>query len=118
MRAMASILVGLALFVGSIAAWWFYWPVWKVESHVREQLPTGFATFSGVKYNRATGAGCGFVNAGPSHGGPQGTTHFILLPDGSLKFDPSDRVTGTTLQQLEALRKHSDYLALVHARCA
>ena len=51
-------------------------------------------------------------------GVPHGTTHFILLPDGSLKFDPSDRVTGTTLQQLEALRKHSDYLALVYARCA
>lgn len=118
MRALASIVVGVALFAGCLAAWWFYWPVWKVESHVRGQLSTGWATFSGVKYNRATGAGCGYVNAGNVRGVPQGTTHFILLPDGSLKFDPSDRVTGTTLQQLEALRKHSDYLALVYARCA
>ncbi|MDM0107055.1 hypothetical protein QTH97_19070 [Variovorax sp. J22R24] len=118
MRALTSILVGITLFVGCLAAWWFLWPVWKVEAHVRQQLPTSFATFSGVKYNRATGAGCGYVNAGNSQGVLHGTTHFILLPDGSLKFDPSDRVAGTTLQQLEAIRKHSDYLALVYARCA
>ncbi|MGJ7506031.1 hypothetical protein [Variovorax sp. GT1P44] len=118
MRALVSIVVGIALFVGCLAAWWFYWPVWKVEAHVREKLPAGAATFSGVKYNRSTGAGCGFVNAGSIAGGVQGTTHFILLPDGSLKFDPTDRVTGSTLQQLEAIRKHSDYLALVYARCA
>jgi hypothetical protein len=118
MRALVSILVGIALFVGSLAAWWVYWPVWKVEAHVRQQLPAGSATFSGVKYNRSTGAGCGYVNAGNSFGAARGTTHFILLPDGSLRFDPPDRVTGTTLQQLEAIRKHSDYLALVYSRCA
>ncbi|MDM0065011.1 hypothetical protein [Variovorax sp. J31P207] len=118
MKAVASILAGIAVFAGCLAAWWFYWPAWKVEAHVREQLRVGTATFSGVKYNRVTGAGCGYVNAGNSRGLPQGTTHFVLLPDGSLKFDPSDRVTGSTLQQLEALRKHSDYLALVYARCA
>ncbi|MDM0073448.1 hypothetical protein QTH90_03590 [Variovorax sp. J2P1-59] len=117
MRTLVSILTATAIFAGCIAAWWFYWPIWRVESHVREHLRTGVATFSSVKYNRATGAGCGYVNAADSRQAPSGTTHFILLPDGSLKFDPSDRVTGNTLQQLEAIRKHSDYLALVYARC-
>lgn len=118
MRVLVSALVGIALFVGCLAVWWFYLPVWKVETSVRKQLPDGFATFSGVKYNRSTGAGCGYVNVGNRPGLPRGTTHFVLLSDGSLKFDPDDRVTGTTLQQLEALRKHTDYLALVYARCA
>lgn len=117
MRALVSILAGVTLFVSSIAVWWFYWPVWKVETNVRKQLPDGFTSFSGVKFNRTTGAGCGYVNAGNRPGAPQGKTHFVLLPDGSVKFDPADRVTGSTLQQLEALRKHADYLALVYARC-
>lgn len=119
MRALVSILVAVALFVGSLAGWWFYWPVLKVEAHVRDKLPSAAsATFSGVKFNRTTGAACGYVNAGSNAGPAHGTTHFILLPDGSLKFDPTDRVTGSTLQQLEAVRKHSDYLALVYSRCA
>ena len=118
MRALVSILVSVALFVSSIAVWWFYMPVWNVETNVRKQLPDGFASFSGVKFNRATGAGCGYVNAASIPGAPHGKTHFVLLPDGTVKFDPNDRITGTTLQQLEALRKHADYLALVYARCA
>src|SRR4051812_49039853 len=107
MRALVSILVGVGFFVSSIAVWWFYWPVWKVETNVRMQLPGGFAAFSGVRFNRATGAGCGYVNAGNRPGAPQGKTHFVLLPDGSVRFDPNDRVTGNTLQQLEAMRKHA-----------
>ncbi|MBO9516112.1 MAG: hypothetical protein J7549_18505 [Variovorax sp.] len=118
MRLLVSILTGTALFAGGLAVWWFYLPVWKVETNVRSQLPDGFATFSGVKYNRATGAGCGYVNVGNRPGLPRGTTHFVLLPDGSLKFDPDERVSGSIVQQLEALRKHADYLALVYARCA
>ena len=119
MRASISILAGIAVFLGAVAGWWFYWPVWRVEAQVRSQIaPADFARFSSVKYNRVTGTGCGYVDAGNGSGAPAGKTHFILLPDGSLKFDPNDRIAGSTTQQLEALRKHADYLALVYARCA
>ena len=122
MRALVSILAGLTVFVGLMGAWIFYGPVWQTEFRVRSQLSSAdlFTDFSEVKVNRATGAACGYVDAG--HGstasGPSGRTHFVLLPDGSVKFDPHGSVTGSTLQQLQALKKNAEYLALVYARCA
>ncbi|VTU35983.1 hypothetical protein [Variovorax sp. PBL-E5] len=116
MRALVCTLVGLAVFAGCTAAWWFYWPVWQVEMQVKRKLPaSGVAAFSNVTYNRSTRTGCGYLNA---TGAPRAEMHFILMPDGSLKFDPDERVQGSTLQQLEVLRRHVDYLALVYARCA
>jgi hypothetical protein len=116
MRALVCTLVGLAVLASGIASWWFYWPVWRVEMQVKRKLPPAtVAAFSNVTYNRSTGTGCGYLSAS---GAPRGEMHFILLPDGSLRFDPDDRIQGSTLQQLEILRRHVDYLALVYARCA
>jgi hypothetical protein len=119
MRAIVSILVGLAVFAGCAAAWWFYWPVWQIEARVKTKLPEARAPhFTNVTYNRATHAGCGYVNANNGTGGAVRKTHFVLMPDGSLQLDPNDPVRGTTLQQLEVLRKHANYLTLVYTHCA
>jgi hypothetical protein len=39
------------------------------------------------------------------------------MPDGELRLDPKDPIRGNTLQQLESLRRHADYLSLAYARC-
>ncbi len=117
MRALMAILGGLAVFAGCAGAWWFYWPVWQVESQVKNRLPDArSAQFSSVTYNRATRAGCGYVTTQDS--APAGRTHFILMPDGTLRMDPETQVRGTTLQQLEALKQHASYLSLVYMHCA
>lgn len=116
MRALMSILGGLAVFAGCATAWWFYWPVWRIESQVRTKLPSAsLADFSSVTYNRATRSGCGYVMTGQ---GSTGRRHFILLPDGKVEFDPQAQVRGSTLQQLQALQMHANYLSLVYAHCA
>lgn len=119
MRALVSILVGLAVFAGCAGAWWVYWPLWQIESQVKTKLPeVKTASFSSVTYNRATRSGCGYVDAQGGAGSPSGKTHFILMPDGKVEFDPNDRVRGSTLQQLQALQKHANYLSLVYTHCA
>ena len=115
MRAIVCILAGLAVFAGCTGAWWVYWPTWQVEARVKAKLPIRGATVSSVTYNKATGVGCGYVKTASA---PSGRTHFVLMPDGSLKLDPDDRLRGSTLEQLEILKKHTDYLALVYTRCA
>jgi hypothetical protein len=117
MRVLACLLAGLAVFCGCIGAWWFYWPVWQVESRVKSRLADpSAARFSGVVYDKRTGTACGYVNARPQ-GGQAGRTHFIVMADGEVRFDPKDPVRGTTLQQLEGLRRQADYLALAYAHC-
>ncbi len=107
----------LSVFAASIGGWWYYRPIWQVEARVKAMLPVSDkAHFSGVTFDKSTGTGCGYVDAEPNDRS-RGRTHFILMPDGSLKFDPKDRVQGTTLQQLESVRKHAEYLALVYSRC-
>ena len=123
MRALVSILVGLAVFAGCAGAWWVYWPLWQIESRVKTKLPEAkTANFSSVTYNRATRSGCGYVDAqvgaGAPAGSPTGKRHFILMPDGKLEFDPDDRLRGSSLQQLQALQKHANYLSLVYTHCA
>lgn len=118
MRAFVSVLAGLAVFAGCAAVWWFYWPIWQVEAQVKTKLPEARAPlFSNVTYNRATHAACGYVKAGNAPNGPVTKTHFVLTPDGNLQLDPNAAVRGTTLQQLEALRKHATYLGLVYTHC-
>ena len=119
MRAIVSILAGIAVFAGCAAAWWFYWPVWQVQTQVKTKLPDARSPlFSNVTYNRATHAGCGYVKAIHGPNGAVAKTHFVLMPDGNLQLDPNASVRGTTLQQLEALRKHANYLTLVYTHCA
>ena len=117
MRVFTCLIASLAVFAGCIAAWWFYWPVWQVESRVKRQLTDAAAVrFSGVVYDKRTRTACGYVDARPQ-GGAAGRTHFILMADGDVRFDPKDPIRGTTLQQLEGLRKQADYLALAYAHC-
>ncbi|VTU32876.1 hypothetical protein H6CHR_03889 [Variovorax sp. PBL-H6] len=118
MRVFVCLLASVSIFAGCVGAWWFYWPVWQVESRVKSRLPQPrTANLSGVFYNKATGTACGYVSAQDPGGSPGGKTHFILMPDGELRLDPKDPIEGNTLQQLESLRKHADYLALVYASC-
>lgn len=119
MRVIVCILASISVFAACVGGWWFYWPIWQVQSHVKTRIPEArFAEFSGVTYNKSTGTGCGYVRADDRSGRVSGRTHFILLPDGDVKFDPKDPISGNTLQRLESLRKHTDYLALVYDRCA
>ncbi len=122
MRALVSILAGLTVFVALMGTWTSYGPIWQAETRVRTQLASAdfFSGFSEVKVNRATGSACGYVDAGhaAATSGLSGRTHFVLLPDGRVRFDPHGSVTGSTLQQLQALEKNAEYLALVYARCA
>jgi len=119
MRVIVCILASISVFAVCLGGWWFYWPIWQVESQVKNRLPEArFAVFSGVTFNKSTRTGCGYVRADDRSGRFADGTHFILLPDGDVKFDPKDRIRGTTLQQLESLRNHTDYLALVYDRCA
>ncbi|WP_076998822.1 hypothetical protein [Variovorax sp. KK3] len=123
MRVLVCLIASIAAFVGLIAAWWFYWPVWQVESRVKSRLADPAAVhFSGVVYDKRTGTACGYVNpmaqgGQGANGGSGGKTHFILMADGDVRFDPKDPVRGSTLQQLEGLRKQADYLALAYAHC-
>ena len=118
MRVFICLLVSVTVFAACLGGWWFYWPTWQVEARVKSRLPEpGAASFSGVVYNKKTGTACGYVSAQDARGGPAGKTHFILMPDGELRLDPKDPIRGNTLQQLESLRKHADYLSLAYARC-
>ncbi|GAA4342096.1 hypothetical protein GCM10023165_23480 [Variovorax defluvii] len=117
MRLFTCLIVSLAVFAGCIAAWWFYWPAWHVESRVKSRLThPAAARFSGVIYDKHTGTACGYVNA-QAQDRPAGRTHFILMADGEVRFDPKDPIRGTALQQLENLRKQADYLALAYEYC-
>ncbi|VTU37170.1 hypothetical protein H4CHR_04102 [Variovorax sp. PBS-H4] len=116
MRVFVCLLATIAIFAGCVGAWWFYWPVLQVESRVKSRLPE-VASLSGVFYNKKTGTACGYVSAHDPGGSAAAKTHFILMPDGDLRLDPKDTIQGSTLQQLESLRKHADYLALVYASC-
>ena len=122
MRILLSILAGLGVFVGLTGAWWAaqpVWQTWQIEAKVKTRLPAAVpAKFSGVTYNKATRTGCGYVRTAEHPGATPVRTHFVLLPDGNVMLDPSDRLQGTTLQKLEVLSKHASYLALVYNRCA
>ena len=114
MRVFVSLLASLAIFAACIGVWWYHWPIWQVEARVKSRLSDpARASFSGVVYHKSTGAACGYVNGRD----PSDKTHFILMPDGEVRFDPKEPVHGSTLQQLESLRKHADYLALAYAHC-
>ncbi len=117
MRVFVCVITSFVVFAGCIAAWWFYWPMWQVESRVKSRMTDpAAARFSGVNYDKRTGTACGYVNAAaPS--GQGGRTHFIVMADGDVRFDPKEPVRGTTLQQLEGLRRQADYLALTYAHC-
>jgi hypothetical protein len=118
MRVFLCLLASVTVFAACLGGWWFYWPVWQVEARVKSRLPEpAAASFSGVVYNKKTGTACGYVSASDPRGGPTGKTHFILMPDGELRLDPKDPIRGNTLQQLESLRRHADYLSLAYARC-
>jgi hypothetical protein len=118
MRVFLCLLVGVMVFTACLGGWWFYWPVWQVEARVKSRLAEpASASFSGVVYNKKTGTACGYVNTSDTGGSQGGKTHFILMPDGELRLDPKDPIRGDTLQQLESLRKHADYLSLAYARC-
>jgi hypothetical protein len=118
MRVVACLLATVAIFAACLGAWWFYWPVWQVESRVKSRLSeAGTASLSGVFYNKQTRTACGYVSGQDPSGASGGKTHFILLPDGELRLDPKEPIQGNTLEQLERLRKHADYLALAYANC-
>ncbi|MEJ7687944.1 MAG: hypothetical protein WKG52_13690 [Variovorax sp.] len=117
-RLVICALASLSVFAACIGGWWHYRPIWEIEARVKAILPAHErARFSNVTFDKSTNTGCGYVDAEDRGGRSRGKTHFILLPDGSLKFDPKDRVQGTTLQQLESVRNHAEYLALVYSRC-
>lgn len=117
MRVVACLLASVVIFAACIGGWWFYWPIWQIEARVKSKLSDPrTASFSKVVYNKKTGTACGYVSA-QEPGGVPARTHFILMPDGELRLDPKDPIRGSTLQQLESLRKHADYLALAYARC-
>jgi hypothetical protein len=122
MRLLLSLLAGLSAFLGLTAAWWAAQPVWEslqVEAQVKSRLPhVAPARFSNVTYNKATRTGCGYVNTVQRPGSAPVRTHFMLLPDGSVMLDPSDRLQGPTLHRLEVLGKHTNYLSQVYNRCA
>ena len=60
MRVIVCILASISVFAACVGGWWFYWPIWQVQSHVKTRLPEArFAEFSGVTYNKSTGTGCG-----------------------------------------------------------
>lgn len=122
MRILLSILAGIGVFLGLTGAWWAaqpVWQAWQVEAQVKTRLPQASpARFSGVTYNKTTRTGCGYVRTAQGPGAAPVRTHFVLLPDGNVMLDPSERLQGTALHQLEVLSKHASYLALVYKRCA
>ncbi|VWX63480.1 conserved exported hypothetical protein [Burkholderiales bacterium 8X] len=116
MRILICVLGGLLTSAACMAAWWFYWPVVQAEWQVQARLAGAKdVRISKLTYNRDTRTACGFVTAAASPHPPQ--THFIALPDGTVRLDPSDRLRGTSLQQLEALKRRTEYLSLVYERC-
>ena len=116
-------ILSLFIIAGAAAAatiWSTRQPVWDVESNVRAQLKDpDSAKFSEVTFNRAKGAGCGYVNAKNSMGGYTGASHFVLLKDGVLHFAPSGSPTeGTLDERIEYLNKRIAHRQLVNDYCA
>ena len=112
---------GTLLLAGAaaLAGWWFYWPIYQVQSEVRARLSDPeSARFRDVSFNRAKRAGCGWVNAKNRMGGYVGNTHFIIFPDGDLRFEPADTEFGSSEQKIENLQKQINYLTLVESNCA
>lgn len=67
--------------------------------------------------NPVKSVGCGIVNARNSMGGYAGARHFILFPDGDLRFEPESSSAGSTTDQLEAAQRSLNYLYLVKGYC-
>ena len=109
---------------GAAAASWYYVysikPLQTIEAEVRARLiDPDSAKFEGVTFNRGKSVGCGFVNARNRMGGYIGRTHFVLFPDGDLRFGPNeDASTGDTSAKLLAAQQQSNYLTLVDSNCA
>ena len=113
------LLVGLSALAAAAALWRFYLPVWRVEQDVKRHLyDPDSAKFSAVTFNRAKSAGCGVVNAKNRMGGYTGDTHFILFPDGELRFGPTEDGGGASLERkIEILDKEIAYAKLVEGYC-
>ena len=79
------------LVVGGISAWWFYSPIYTIQSVVKKPLlDPESAQFSDVKFYRSTGYGCGFVNARNKMGGYVGRKQFVASLDGQVVLSPTE----------------------------
>jgi hypothetical protein len=116
-KAIFSGVVLLMLVAVGFGAWW-YWPIYQIELDVKSRLnDPESARFSDVSFNRTKRTGCGFVNAKNRMGGYIGKTHFIIFPDGDLRFEPSDDGYGDPERRIESLQKRINYLTLVDSNC-
>jgi hypothetical protein len=84
--------VAATLVVGGISAWWFYLPIYTIQSVVKKPLlDPESAQFSNVKFFRSTGYGCGFVNARNKMGGYVGRKQFVASLDGQVVLAPTEK---------------------------
>lgn len=115
-----AILAAAALAASSVAYQWQQnKPIEAVKASVRERLKDpNSAQFERVIFNPEKGVGCGYVNAKNSMGGYIGSSHFILFPDGDLRFDPSDNLPDNLDLRIDALQKQLNYNVLAQANCS
>lgn len=99
------LLAALAIFVtGGIAAWWFYFPIYTIQSVVKKPLlDPDSAQFSDVTFNRSTGFGCGFVNAKNKMGGYVGRKQFVASLDGKVVMAPTEENPAAPRERREEL---------------
>lgn len=113
---------GVAAFAVCIAGWWastYMLPIWDVKKAVRGKLADAeSATFEHVSFSKASRVGCGYVSARNRTDGNTGKRHFILFPNGDLRFEPPAATNqGDTSHQIAALQKQASYAALIESNC-
>jgi hypothetical protein len=121
MKPLPKVLLALALpaiALACVVAWLNVRPIYDVKQQVRANLKDpDSAKFDDVTWNPERKAGCGYVNAKNAMGGYAGSTHFVILNGGYLRFEPERRNSASIDDQLAIAQKRLEYAQLAAEYC-